>query len=198
MRRPARRAVALALLVLLSPLATLRAQDATPRRGVTAEDYFAFEFVSDPRISPDGRLVAYVLTTIDQRQNRRLSNIWLADADGARPPRQFTTSPQSSNSPRWSPDGRSLAFLSARPPDGGGTPAPQATQTPSTPQTSTAAPGTAGAQGASSAQAAAQIPAPAGTPPGPVGTATTPGVPSGPASSTATETPRAQVFVLSL
>ncbi|HEX8852204.1 MAG TPA: hypothetical protein VF754_01885, partial [Pyrinomonadaceae bacterium] len=46
-------------------------------RGVTAEDYFAFEFLSDPRVSPDGRWVAYVVTTIDQRQNRRQSNIWV-------------------------------------------------------------------------------------------------------------------------
>lgn len=201
MRRPARRAAALALLLLLSTHAPLlRAQvDAARGRGVTAEDYFAFEFVSDPRVSPDGRLVAYVLTTVDQRQNRRQSNVWLVDADGARPPRQFTTSPQSSTSPRWSPDGRSLAFLSSRPPDSGGTGAaqgganaPQATPTPPAPQTATAT------QGAASTQGAAQLPAPASTPPGPVGTATTPGVPSAVASATATEAPRAQVFVLSL
>jgi dipeptidyl aminopeptidase/acylaminoacyl peptidase len=208
MRRPARRVAALALLLLFStPAPLLRAQtDASRRRGVTAEDYFAFEFVGDPRVSPDGRLVAYVLTTIDQRQNRRQSNIWLADADGARPPRQFTTSPQSSTSPRWSPDGRSLAFLSSRPADSGGVGASQggasAPQTAtSTPQPSTAAQGVAGAQGVSAtspAQAASQLPAPAATPPGPVGTATTPGVPSGPASATATEAPRTQVFVLSL
>ncbi len=51
------------------------------------------------------------MTTVDQRQNRRLSQIWLAATDGSRPPRQFTTSPQSANSPRWSPDGTSIAFL---------------------------------------------------------------------------------------
>ncbi|MGB8511031.1 MAG: hypothetical protein WCD76_21855, partial [Pyrinomonadaceae bacterium] len=88
-------------------------QEASKRRGVTPEDYFAFEFLSDPHLSPDGKLVAYVLTTTDQRQNRRQSNIWIASVDGSRPPRQFTTAAQSSSSPRWSPDGQSLAFLSS-------------------------------------------------------------------------------------
>jgi len=86
----------------------------TPR-GVTPEDYFAFEFISDPNVSPDGKLVAYVVTKIDRAQNRRNSSIWTVATDGSRAPWQFTTSPQTSNSPRWSPDGKSLAFLSSRP-----------------------------------------------------------------------------------
>lgn len=86
-------------------------------RGTTPEDYFSFEFVSDPRISPDGKLVAYVVTRIDRAQNRRSSSIWMAATDGSRAPWQYTTSPQTSNSPRWSPDGKWLAFLSSRPAD---------------------------------------------------------------------------------
>src|ERR1041385_2527133 len=59
---------------------------AQTRRGVTPEDYFAFEFASDPNISPDGKLVAYVVTKIDRGQNRRTSSIWIAATDGSRAP----------------------------------------------------------------------------------------------------------------
>jgi dipeptidyl aminopeptidase/acylaminoacyl peptidase len=83
-------------------------------RGITPEDYFAFEFMSDPNLSPDGKLVAYVVTKIERAQNRRNSSIWMVATDGSRAPWQFTTSPQSANSPRWSSDGKSLAFLSSR------------------------------------------------------------------------------------
>ena len=85
------------------------------RRGITPEDYFSFEFLSDPRIAPDGKLVAYVVTKVDRAQNRRTSSIWMVPPDGTGAPRQFTTSPQSTNSPRWRPDGKALAFLSTRP-----------------------------------------------------------------------------------
>src|SRR5437867_3460582 len=100
------------LLCLACSVSTVFAQ---APRGITSEDYFAFEFISDPNISPDGKLVAYVVTKIDRAQNRRNSSIWMVATDGRRAPWQFTTSPQSSNSPRWSPDGKSLAFLSSRP-----------------------------------------------------------------------------------
>src|SRR5215472_2648348 len=96
-------------------VAVVQGQQGGPRRGITPEDYFAFEFLSDPNLSPDGKMVAYVVSRIDRTQNRRNSSIWLAPVDGSRPPWQFTTSPQNSNSPRWSPDGKWLAFLSARP-----------------------------------------------------------------------------------
>src|SRR5215831_13719654 len=68
--------------LLLSTIA--RANQAEGKRGLTPEDYFAFEFISDPRMSPDGKLVAYVITTVDQKQNRRNSSIWMAAIDGSR------------------------------------------------------------------------------------------------------------------
>jgi dipeptidyl aminopeptidase/acylaminoacyl peptidase len=97
----------LALILILST-------SALANRGITAEDYFAFQSINDARISPDGRQVAYVLTVIDQKKNRRNSSIWLVAVDGLSAPRRLTAESFNSNSPRWSPDGSRLAFLSAR------------------------------------------------------------------------------------
>src|SRR5256886_4947343 len=110
-------------------------------RGITPEDYFSFEFISDPHVSPDGGLVAYVVTKVDRAQNRRNSSIWMAATDGSRAPWQFTTSPQSSNSSRWSPDGKWLAFLSSRPGSDTTTPTPTASPAPAAGPTPAAAAG---------------------------------------------------------
>src|SRR5205823_8152462 len=128
-----------ALILFFSAVAAV----AQAPRGITPEDYFSFEFISDPNVSPDGRLVAYVVTKIDRAQNRRNSSIWMAATDGSPAPWQFTTSPQSSNSPRWSLDGKSLAFLSSRPGGDSSAPAPTASPNPVAGPTPAAAAGAA-------------------------------------------------------
>src|SRR3984893_9275091 len=97
----------LALALILSAFA-----QAQRKPGITAEDYLSFEFLNDPQISPDGQWVAYTVSTIDQKANRRVSRGWIASIDGTHPSVPFTGENTSSTSPRWSPDGRFLAFLS--------------------------------------------------------------------------------------
>ena len=83
-------------------------------RGITPEDYLRFEFVGKPAISPDGKSIAFPLTKINEKLNRRMTAIWLVPYNGSAPPRLLTAESVSSSNPQWSPDGRTLAFLSTR------------------------------------------------------------------------------------
>ena len=58
--------------------------------GMVPEDVFALTGVSDPRLSPDGTLVAYVVGAVDGEANEYRGAVWLAAADGSSAPRRFT------------------------------------------------------------------------------------------------------------
>jgi len=82
-------------------------------RGMVPQDLTRIRFVGDPQIAPDGRTVAFVVTTLSEEKDEYLSNIWLVGAAGGEP-RRFTTGPRRDTTPRWSPDGSRLAFVSER------------------------------------------------------------------------------------
>jgi len=84
-----------------------------PRRLLKIEDLHAFHDVRDPQISPDGKWVAYTLNTVDTTADKSDTDVWMVSWDGASDLR-LTSSPDSENAPRWSPDGHYLAFLSGR------------------------------------------------------------------------------------
>jgi dipeptidyl aminopeptidase/acylaminoacyl peptidase len=94
----------------------------TGKRRLVIEDFFALKFVSDVQIAPDGERIAYVLSVVDKEADDYRSAIWLAAAAGgggagsARggAPLRFTAGLKKDASPRWSPDGQTLAFLSDR------------------------------------------------------------------------------------
>jgi dipeptidyl aminopeptidase/acylaminoacyl peptidase len=79
------------------------------------EDLTRLSLVSDPQLSPDGRRIAFVVTTLSDARDEYLANIWVVDVDGGAP-RRFTAGPRRDLEPRWSPDGTRLAFLSERAP----------------------------------------------------------------------------------
>ncbi|MFN3219773.1 MAG: S9 family peptidase [Acidimicrobiales bacterium] len=81
---------------------------------VLASDIDRLVSAGDPQISPDGRLIAFVVSHVDGPGNTYRSRIWLVPADGSRPPRPLTAGDERDTGPRWSPDGSTLAFTSAR------------------------------------------------------------------------------------
>jgi dipeptidyl aminopeptidase/acylaminoacyl peptidase len=77
------------------------------------EDVYELTGVSDPRLRPGGKHVAYVVWSIDKDENEYRQSIWVATTDGSEAPRRFTTGKNDAQ-PRWSPDGEDLAFVSKR------------------------------------------------------------------------------------
>ena len=86
---------------------------AKKKRAVRLEDLNELKGVSHPRVSPDGKRVVYVVTSVDVEADRNTSAIWIARLDGQERPRQFTQGPNA-QTPAWSPDGSSLAFVANR------------------------------------------------------------------------------------
>ena len=102
--------------VLLSCFALILATSwahAAQQRALTIDDYFRFHNVSDPQISPDGLWIAYTVEAANLEEDDTETRIWMVPAAGGEPI-PMTSEGSSASRPRWSPDGRYLAFLSDR------------------------------------------------------------------------------------
>src|SRR5437868_12864373 len=100
-------------IVICSCALTLVAQTSA-KRGLTPDDIYRMQEVGDPQVSPDGKSIAYTVTSIDREADKHRTALWMVNWDGTQDV-QLTYAPESVDSPRWSPDGRYLAFSAARP-----------------------------------------------------------------------------------
>ncbi|HEX4632309.1 MAG TPA: hypothetical protein VH163_00650, partial [Gemmatimonadales bacterium] len=107
-----RSAILLGVLTLpasLFPLPALCAQ----KRAITVDDYLALKNVGDAQVSPDGKWVVYTVGTVSLQDNKSTSRLWLASVPlGVT--KELLQGAGSDRSPRWSPDGQTIAFLSGR------------------------------------------------------------------------------------
>jgi dipeptidyl aminopeptidase/acylaminoacyl peptidase len=97
--------VGLALLLAVSALAD--------KRALTIEDLYDIKNVLDPQFSPDGKRIAFTVSEYDLKKGKSYSDIWVMNADGSGQ-RQMTHHEKGDWHPRWSPDGKSLMFVSSR------------------------------------------------------------------------------------
>jgi dipeptidyl aminopeptidase/acylaminoacyl peptidase len=106
-----RSAVLCVVLILLAGPAVVYAEGKRPMK---IDDLFRFQRVSDPQISPDGKLVVYVVATVDLDANKSTSSLWLASTNGNTERRQLTNANKKDRHPRWSSDGKRILFESNR------------------------------------------------------------------------------------
>ena len=100
------------LFLILALASVICAQ--TARHPLRVDDIFRFKDVRDPQVSPDGQWVAYVVSTVDMKEDKSSSHVWLIKIDGTND-RQITFGAEGEGSPRWSPDGNYISFTSSRP-----------------------------------------------------------------------------------
>ena len=112
------RRLVLVSLLALAPAGAAPAQPPAGPHPFSVHDLVALERISEPRVSPDGRRVAFVLRTTDLEADLGRTDLWLLglDAEGraAGAPRRLTAAPEADASPRWSTSGDALYFLSSR------------------------------------------------------------------------------------
>src|ERR1700733_4382599 len=102
------------LAVLLSFLTPAQAADAPKKRDITLDDLARIQRVSGPVVSPDGGWVIYSVSQVDTKEDKSQSHLWMVKWDGS-VDLQLTYGKDGGSSPKFSPDGRYISFMSSRP-----------------------------------------------------------------------------------
>lgn len=100
--------------VLPSLLTPARAADAAKKRDITLDDLARLQRVSGPVVSPDGNWVAYSVSQVDTKEDKSQTHLWMVKWDGS-VDLQLTYGKEGASSPKFSPDGRYISFISSRP-----------------------------------------------------------------------------------
>lgn len=94
------------------------------KRPITIDDFFKMKSVRNPKISPDGKWVAYTVSEMDLKKDKSETRIWMIRSDGTGGAIPMTAKGNSAGNPRWSPDGKYLSFTASRGKGEGGKPNP--------------------------------------------------------------------------
>jgi len=101
------------VLIMIMSVATMAVGEDASSHPFSIDDMLAMQRISEPRVSPEGKNIVFVLRTTDLEENKGRTDLWLVGTDGGRP-RRLTSDPASDGNPRWAPDGKSVYFISDR------------------------------------------------------------------------------------
>ncbi|MFY9562433.1 MAG: S9 family peptidase [Terriglobales bacterium] len=113
-----------AVIITLAIVTSISAQNSSPaKRSITERDLFDFVWIANPQLAPDGSRVAFTRVVVDEKRTGYETSIWTVATSGNESPIRLTNGKHDAQ-PRWSPDGKHLAFVRGGEKDDAGKPKP--------------------------------------------------------------------------